>query len=82
MMVHSTSLEFQIGKTGVERELEETLRGKASLSKVEVNAFGAIGAFVNFAVAFAVSKTSSEAPKEVQDLVENIRIPSEDQSIH
>ena len=46
------------------------------------NAFGAIGALVNFAVAFAVSKTSSEAPKEVQDLVENIRIPSEDQSIH
>jgi len=46
------------------------------------NAFGAIGALVNFAVAFAVSKTSSEAPKEVQDLVENIRIPSEDQNIH
>ena len=46
------------------------------------NAFGAIGALVNFAVAFAVSKTSSEAPKEVQDLVENIRIPSGDQSIH
>ena len=33
---------FQIGKTGVERELEETLRGKASLSKVEVNATGRI----------------------------------------
>ena len=42
------------------------------------NAFGAIGALVNFAVAFAVSKTSDEAPKEVQDLVENIRIPSND----
>ncbi len=33
---------FQIGKTGVERELEEKLRGKASLSKVEVNAAGRI----------------------------------------
>ena len=33
---------FQIGKTGVERELEETLRGKASLSKLEVNAAGRI----------------------------------------
>ena len=33
---------FQIGKTGVERELEEALRGKASLSKVEVNATGRI----------------------------------------
>ena len=42
------------------------------------NAFGAIGALVNFAVAFAVSKTSDEAPKEVQELVENIRIPSKD----
>ncbi len=33
---------FQIGKTGVERELEDKLRGKASLSKVEVNATGRI----------------------------------------
>lgn len=42
------------------------------------NAFGAVGALVNFAVAFAVSKTAAEAPQEVQDLVENIRIPSKD----
>ena len=42
------------------------------------NAFGAIGALVNFAVAFAVSKTGSEAPQEVQDLVESIRVPSKD----
>ena len=42
------------------------------------NAFGAVGALVNFAVAFAVSKTAAEAPQEVQDLVENIRIPSRD----
>ena len=40
------------------------------------NAFGAIGALVNFAVALAVSKTANEAPKEVQDLVESIRVPS------
>ena len=40
------------------------------------NAFGAIGALVNFAVAFAVSKTAPEAPQEVQDLVESIRVPS------
>ncbi len=40
------------------------------------NAFGAIGALVNFAVAFAVSKTAPEAPQEVQDLVERIRVPS------
>ena len=42
------------------------------------NAFGAIGALVNFAVAFAVSKTGAEAPQDVQDLVENIRVPSKD----
>ena len=42
------------------------------------NAFGAVGALVNFAVAFAVSKTAAEAPQEVQDLVENIRVPSKD----
>ena len=42
------------------------------------NAFGAIGALVNFAVAFAVSKTATEAPQEVQDLVESIRVPSKD----
>ncbi len=42
------------------------------------NAFGAVGALVNFAVAFAVSKTAAKAPQEVQDLVENIRIPSRD----
>ena len=40
------------------------------------NAFGAIGALVNFAVAFAVSKTAPEAPQEVQNLVESIRVPS------
>ncbi len=42
------------------------------------NAFGAIGALVNFAVAFAVSKTAEDAPQEVQDLVESIRVPSKD----
>ena len=42
------------------------------------NAFGAVGALVNFAVAFAVSKTAAEAPQEVQNLVESIRVPSKD----
>lgn len=43
---------------------------------IEPNAFGAIGAVVNFVVAFAVSKVSAEVPQDVQDLVEHIRIPS------
>ena len=42
------------------------------------NAFGAVGALVNFAVAITVSKTEAEAPQEVQDLVESIRVPSKD----
>lgn len=42
------------------------------------NAFGAIGAVVNFAVAFVISKTTDDAPVEVQDLVESIRVPSKD----
>ena len=46
--------------------------------EITPNAFGAVGALVNFAVAFAVSKTAAEAPQEVQNLVESIRVPSKD----
>jgi len=42
------------------------------------NAFGAIGALVNFAVAFTVSKTGVEAPQEIQELVESIRVPNKE----
>ena len=38
-------------------------------------AFGAIGAIINFAVAYAVSSATEEPPEEIQDLVESIRIP-------
>jgi len=41
------------------------------------NAFGAVGALVNFAVAFAVSKSSGPPPDEVQELVERIRTPGD-----
>jgi cation/acetate symporter len=43
---------------------------------IEPNAFGCIGAVVNFAVAFAVSKVTAAPPQEVQELVEHIRIPA------
>ena len=43
---------------------------------IEPNAFGAIGAMVNFAVAFAVAKMTAAPPQEVMDLVEHIRVPS------
>ncbi|REG81318.1 sodium:solute symporter family protein [Marinomonas pollencensis] len=37
--------------------------------------FGAIGAVINFAVAFFVSSMTEEPPKEIQDLVESVRYP-------
>lgn len=39
------------------------------------NAFGAVGALVNFAVAFLVCRMTAPPPAEVQELVENIRVP-------
>lgn len=42
---------------------------------IEPNAFGAIGAAVNFAVAIGVSRLTKEPPAHVQEMVENIRIP-------
>ena len=43
---------------------------------IEPNAFGCVGAVVNFAVAFAVSKVTAAPPQSVHDLVEHIRIPA------
>ncbi|NVK39291.1 MAG: cation acetate symporter [Gammaproteobacteria bacterium] len=43
---------------------------------IEPNAFGAIGAVVNFAVAFGVSRMTQEPPQHIQELVEHIRVPS------
>jgi len=37
---------------------------------------GAIGALVNFAVAFAVARSTAAPPKEIQELVESVRYPS------
>jgi len=42
---------------------------------IEPNAFGVVGAAVNFTVAFVVSRVMAEPPQEVQDLVEQIRVP-------
>ncbi|MGJ8686935.1 MAG: sodium:solute symporter family transporter, partial [Spongiibacteraceae bacterium] len=43
---------------------------------IEPNAFGAIGAVVNFSVAFAVSAVTKAPPAHIQELVEHIRVPS------
>ncbi|MCK7552361.1 MULTISPECIES: sodium:solute symporter family protein [Marinobacter] len=37
--------------------------------------FGAVGAVINFAVAFAVSYATEEPPVEIQELVESVRYP-------
>ena len=37
--------------------------------------FGAVGAMINFAVAFAVSSVTKAPPQEIQDLVESVRYP-------
>ena len=43
---------------------------------IEPNAFGCVGAIVNFVVAFAVSGFTKEVPDAVQELVESIRVPA------
>jgi cation/acetate symporter len=43
---------------------------------IEPNAFGVVGAIVNFAVAFGVSRVTAAPPESVQELVESIRIPA------
>jgi len=42
---------------------------------ISPNAFGAVGALVNFAVAIMVSKVTAEPPEHIQHLVEDIRVP-------
>ena len=43
---------------------------------IEPNAFGVIGALVNFALALAVSRLTSAPPERVVALVEDIRLPA------
>jgi cation/acetate symporter len=43
---------------------------------IEPNAFGAIGALVNFAVAFIVMSRTAKVPAEVEKMIENIRVPA------
>jgi cation/acetate symporter len=42
---------------------------------IEPNAFGVVGALVNFAVALSISRFSEPPPAEIQALVEDIRVP-------
>jgi cation/acetate symporter len=42
---------------------------------ISPEAFGAVGALLNFAVAWAVSRLTAAPPEHIQHLVENIRVP-------
>lgn len=42
---------------------------------ISPEAFGAVGAMLNFATAYAVSKVTAPPPEHIQHLVEDIRIP-------
>ena len=42
---------------------------------ISPNAFGIVGAIVNFATAFVVGKVTGPAPQEIQDMVDNFRSP-------
>jgi cation/acetate symporter len=42
---------------------------------IEPNAFGAVGALINFAVAYGVSKVTAPPPEHIQHIVEDIRVP-------
>ncbi len=43
---------------------------------ISPEAFGAVGAMINFAVAWFVSQRTPDVPEEIKQLVENIRIPA------
>ncbi|AVR89206.1 sodium:solute symporter family protein [Thauera aromatica] len=56
-------------------EYLDLIGGANSFFGITPEAFGAIGALVNFAVAFAVDKVTKEPPEHIQHLVEEVRIP-------
>lgn len=52
---------------------EDTIAG--SLLGIQSTAIGAVGAMLNFAVAYIVSKMTADTPQEIKDLVESVRVP-------
>ena len=53
----------------------DMIGGPNSFFGITPEAFGAIGALVNFTVAFLVDKVTKEPPEHIQHLVESVRIP-------
>lgn len=53
----------------------DMIGGANSFFGITPEAFGAIGALVNFIVAFVVDKMTKEPPEHIQHMVEQVRIP-------
>ncbi len=53
----------------------DLIGGPNSFFGVTPEAFGAVGALVNFVVAYLVDKVTKEPPEHIQALVESVRIP-------
>jgi cation/acetate symporter len=49
---------------------------------ISPNAFGAVGALVNFGVAFVMLKVTGPAPAHIQQLVDNMRVPTGANAAH
>ncbi len=43
---------------------------------ISPGSFGAVGALINFVVAYGVSKVTAPPPQEIQEMVDHIRVPS------
>ena len=56
-------------------EYLDLIGGKNSFFGITPEAFGAVGALVNFTVAFLVDKVTKEPPEHIQHLVESVRTP-------
>jgi cation/acetate symporter len=56
-------------------EYLELIGGANSFFTITPEAFGTVGAIVNFTVAYLVSKMSAPVPQHIQDLVESVRVP-------
>ena len=54
-------------------QFEDTIEG--SLLGIQSTAIGAIGALINFAVAWLVSRSTAETPEHIRALVESVRVP-------
>ena len=53
----------------------ELVGGPNGFFGITPEAFGAVGAGVNFLVAFLVDKVTKEPPEHIQQMVENVRVP-------